>query len=1257
MSTPTNRTVNIYINHDKAEASLKKLQAQTQKLKADIVAGEKAGKDMSKSIEELGKKKAQIEQLSGVISGKMAPSLTMVRQRVRELRNELQHMSADAPGYAAKFESFKKASAHLKEMESAAKGVGNVIQSKFSKFMSNVGSIALGTIIGNTVQAGIQKIGAYLSGLVSGNAELSDSLADIEKTTGMTTEQVAKLNSELGKLDTRTKTKELREIAIALGQLGQEATPEAVASIDRIVVALGDEFGGGANEITKALSILRNNLGDIKTNDYGTDVLKIGNALNVLGAEGLATAPVVTDIANRIAGVGQTFGVTSGQILGVAATFQELGISEERGATAFIRLLQRMTQNVDEYAKIAELAGVKSKDFATLVNTDIVAALAKVAEGAKIAGKDNVAFGQVLKDLEADGSGAGEVLSKLSQNSVLLTEKVGLATKALGETNSITDEFNKKNNNLAGTLEKIEKKMHSAFVNSTIMKGINGMVNGFAKMIGVIDPVQDRFDRFKAAEQKVKDLELSIAPLVDRYEALKEKSALSNAEQDEMNQLIKEIARLVPTAATEIDSYGRALDISTEKVKNYTAAHRAMLKVQNEDLIKDVKQRIANAQEELKLAEMNRKSIAKETELSQKQIDRAIQEGRFDPDFRIKSLTAVDNKIDLIKEKLLGLRTQLEELTGESSVTPKQGSVLSNVFGLNVPDFTVGIKKSGIGSTTTSTTSTGGDDKHKDPAALLREFQLLKAEVDALAADETQKLTAEQEKQLVAVSNKYLALAEKAKEYKITLAGLTETQEKEITALQQKFAKERAAHDYADRVKGIQEFHAQEKQLLLQRLADGEITEQEHFALSLKMEQQHNLDRLAIAETYIGESEQAERDAQNAQTQALQDGINERDRLSKQGYRDRMALLELNVLTARKGSKDELEARRAVLQEQFEQETAQMDRNSAEYLLKQEQFQAESGQLEADWYSSRLNMAIQFVGQLQNVFQMWHDFQQQNMDAAHKKEMNRLDEEGRRYQKLLEDKKISQTRYDQKTAELEEKKRQTEQKHALEAFEQEKKAKIAAINMSAAQAIMAVWAQNPNPVYGGIMSGVIGGIAAVQIGMVASQEFPELAKGGRLKGPKHSEGGIDMIDSHTGRKVAEAEGGEVVLSAATVANNADIVDRLLYASQHQNGRKLPDWMFSRPAAIRADLYAQAVNNRMMANGGYVSTASGTGPSFNSGYASQPASIDTGALLKFAEAVERFERMSEKGLKAHVYANETDRQNQELNRIKDRSRMA
>ena len=99
----------------------------------------------------------------------------------------------------------------------------------------------------------------------------------------------------------------------------------------------------------------RNNFTTFKSNDYAKDIEHIGNALVVLGNAGLATAPVVTDMATRMSGVLGTFKVTAGQTLGLAAAMQEMGITVERGSTAVTKLVQKMTQHPDVFAKLPVL--------------------------------------------------------------------------------------------------------------------------------------------------------------------------------------------------------------------------------------------------------------------------------------------------------------------------------------------------------------------------------------------------------------------------------------------------------------------------------------------------------------------------------------------------------------------------------------------------------------------------------------------------------------------------------------------------------------------------------------------------------------------------------------------------------------------------------------------------------------------------------------------------------------------------------------
>jgi len=58
-----------------------------------------------------------------------------------------------------------------------------------------------------------------------------------------------------------------------------------------------------------------------------------------------------------------------------------------------------------------------------------------------------------------------------------------------------------------------------------------------------------------------------------------------------------------------------------------------------------------------------------------------------------------------------------------------------------------------------------------------------------------------------------------------------------------------------------------------------------------------------------------------------------------------------------------------------------------------------------------------------------------------------------------------------------------------EQFEANKAFGIVSTIINTAQAIMNIWGNTPNPVAAGIMSGVVGALGAVQVGIIASQEF------------------------------------------------------------------------------------------------------------------------------------------------------------------------
>lgn len=123
MSGPVSRTINIYINQEAAQRSLQQLQTQADRLEKSIKKGETAGKDMTREMDRLAKTKAKMTELQSVLDGKMAPSFKMLKDNVSRLRRELESMSSSAPGYAQKFQEFKRVNEQFETMKKNISGV------------------------------------------------------------------------------------------------------------------------------------------------------------------------------------------------------------------------------------------------------------------------------------------------------------------------------------------------------------------------------------------------------------------------------------------------------------------------------------------------------------------------------------------------------------------------------------------------------------------------------------------------------------------------------------------------------------------------------------------------------------------------------------------------------------------------------------------------------------------------------------------------------------------------------------------------------------------------------------------------------------------------------------------------------------------------------------------------------------------------------------------------------------------------------
>ncbi|MEI6577729.1 MAG: phage tail tape measure protein, partial [Bacteroidota bacterium] len=480
----------IIINNDEARKRLRALDTDIKTLSKELARLPEGTEEFIAKSAQLKSVEAEYEKLKREI-GITGMSLKELQNHQRELNMVMLHMDPRIPEYKILQRELRETTTRVNELRNGARQMPTTMQQLGDSF--------------NRYQSVLMAAGVALMGIIytfntfiQGGAELSDSLADIQKTTDMTAQEVRNLNSELGKIDTRTSRKELRDMAIVAGQLGiaKKDIYDFVQSVDVLNVALGDEITGGAGEVAKVMGTLRNVLTDMKSTNVSQDMMRIGDAINELGKAGFATAPVIADFANRIGGIGIPLGLTSDEILGLSATLQELNINTERGGTAVGRILQKMARNTGDFAKVA---GIPIKEFTDMVNTDLMGAFIKVMEGTKRGGINATVLAGIIKELEVQGAGASEVFAKLGGNVAMLNEKMDLAGKTLQSSTSSTDEFNIKNQTMGAIVDKLVKSLYGLIMLPSLQELFKGMIMTTVSLVAWFKELPQTIEKYKVA--------------------------------------------------------------------------------------------------------------------------------------------------------------------------------------------------------------------------------------------------------------------------------------------------------------------------------------------------------------------------------------------------------------------------------------------------------------------------------------------------------------------------------------------------------------------------------------------------------------------------------------------------------------------------------------------------------------------------------------------------------------------------------------
>lgn len=538
--------------------------------------------------------------------GTVGQTMAQLKARQKELTGELSKVTQGTDGYRQLAQQYREVTAEIKRQTSELKANNAARnQNAGGRAASGGGGAAsltgmLGPVAGLVASVAIfDTIRQKIADTVRESAKLSDELANVRKTTGQTAAEADAMFEAFAGLNTRTSMSDLNKIAEVGGQLGvgKNEIVEFTAAMDKLKVALGDEFGNDTEKLTRELGGLRDIFTDTRSGNLSKDITSIGNAINHLSATGAATSPVIANFASRIGGMGITMGLTTPQVLGLSATLEELKINAERGSSGFIRIIQKMVSAPDTFAKVAR---VSSAEFRRLVETDLFGAFKLVVKGTAESKDSVLELQKVMNDLGVDSIYSSEVMGKLAGNLGKLEQRVNDATGAIGRSDSILGEFNIKNNTLAANLDKMGKAINMFFVNTGITNALSKLASGFADLI---TPVEDSS---KAIDKE----RVNVDVLTTRIMGL-------NVGNTERTKLIKELQAQYPDLLKNIDAekisnddLAKSIDRVNEGLINRIVIARKQDKI-NQEATKTAELAEKRAEAEVKLVEAMNQAAAR----------------------------------------------------------------------------------------------------------------------------------------------------------------------------------------------------------------------------------------------------------------------------------------------------------------------------------------------------------------------------------------------------------------------------------------------------------------------------------------------------------------------------------------------------------------------------------------------------------------------------------------------------------------------
>lgn len=400
-----------------------------------------------------------------------------------------------------------------------------------------------------------------------GNANLSAVLGKSKKEIVALTKDAKRLGSVTS--FTATQVSELQVEFAKLGFNEQEILAATEATLN-LAAATGSELG-------EAAAIAGATLGG-----FGLDASETGRVTDVMAKSFSTSALDLEKFKESMKGAApaaKAVGISVEQTTALLGTLANAGISGSKAGnnlkTSFINLNAAgltLEQGLEKVANSEDKLGTAAK----LVGKNAAASFLVLADGV-----------DVTKELERGLKNAGGAAKEMADKQL---DTLSGKTKILGSA-------------WEGLVLSLLSG-DSAF--SSISKSI---IETATNVLSLLTPAESLTDTWLTQRDVINELESGISPLLDRYDELKGKTTLTKDEQIELDDIILKVAKDIPTAITQFDKYGKAMDISTKAGRAVIQQHKDLLALTNADAIKENLDDISGFNKDLRILSTEFKMI------------------------------------------------------------------------------------------------------------------------------------------------------------------------------------------------------------------------------------------------------------------------------------------------------------------------------------------------------------------------------------------------------------------------------------------------------------------------------------------------------------------------------------------------------------------------------------------------------------------------------------------------------------------------